>query len=137
MGRSVVTLPHFSVGIIFTSLAVGLERQLPQTSIQHTLCEEAKKIMGHFFLQLTTNSYLNVFSEMNSKLSFVLRIGSPGHRPTCSIDLRDSEESMNKGVVLQVSQDNGIHWITLAYHHPSLFLQVSTFSFSLPLSILL
>ncbi|CAG0879039.1 unnamed protein product [Darwinula stevensoni] len=66
------------------------------------------------------------------KLSFVLRIGSPGHRPTCSIDLRDPEESINKGVVLQVSQDNGIHWITLAYHHPSLFLQAKKVMYSLP-----
>ncbi|XP_047498511.1 reelin-like [Penaeus chinensis] len=67
-----------------------------------------------------------------SKLMFVLRIGSHDHVPSCRVDLSDPQRSLDKGVILQYTADNGITWTTLNVHDPLDFRKPRRVAYSLP-----
>ncbi|XP_037778114.1 reelin-like [Penaeus monodon] len=67
-----------------------------------------------------------------SKLMFVLRIGSHDHAPSCRVDLSDPQRSLDKGVILQYTTDNGVTWTTLNVHDPLDFRKPRRVAYSLP-----
>nr|XP_027207226.1 reelin-like [Penaeus vannamei] len=52
------------------------------------------------------------------------RRASHDHSPSCRVDLSDPQRSLDKGVVLQYTSDNGITWTTLNVHDPLDFRKV-------------
>ncbi|XP_071551543.1 LOW QUALITY PROTEIN: reelin-like [Panulirus ornatus] len=67
-----------------------------------------------------------------SKLMFVLRIGSHDHTPSCHVDLSDPQRTLDKGVILQYTSDNGVSWHTLNVHDPLDFRKARRVAYSLP-----
>ncbi|XP_045618804.2 reelin [Procambarus clarkii] len=67
-----------------------------------------------------------------SKLIFVLRIGSHDHTPSCFVDLSDPQRALDKGVILQYTNDNGITWTTINVHDPLDFRKARRVAYTLP-----
>ena len=61
---------------------------------------------------------------------FILRIGSHDNMPSCRVDLSDPQRSLDKGVVLQFSTNNGVTWETINVHDPLDFKKVCGFLFA-------
>ncbi|CAL4060999.1 unnamed protein product, partial [Meganyctiphanes norvegica] len=71
-------------------------------------------------------------TRRTSKLVFIARLGSHDNSPSCRMDLSDPQRALDKGVVLQYSNNNGITWETIHVMDPTDFKKARRVAYSLP-----